>query len=276
MSKLSLYKSAVIAFFLSMGIFAGGAAAGEQTGSITPERATEIALEKTGGGEVMNMGQHYRGNGINYYRFEILSPVGAFHVEIDSNDGRLIQFIRKHGGKGYKEYYVPAAPPASGQNNGTVITQDQALAIAMQITGGGTVVDSDVDVKKWGRVVYEYEIINNGIKHEIEIDSFGNVIDYEQKGSKRYFIPTPIPAPSASAAPSAGTAAVPQARLDLVAIQALAKEQVGGGTVTEYKYDAKKTPPMHEITIVRENRRYELEMDENGNVLELSEKLIDN
>lgn len=274
MSKLSLCGSVLIAFSLSAGVLAGGGAA---AGEVTPERATEIALEQTGGGEVMNMGRHSRGGGVHYYRFEILSPIGAFHVEIDSTDGSLIQFIKKYGGKGYKGYYVPSAPAAStpGNGNGTVITQDQALAIAMQITGGGTVVDRDVDVKKWGRVVYEYEIVNDGIKHEIEIDSFGNVIDYEQKRSRRYFIPTPVPDPAASSAPSAGTAAAPRTKLDLVAIQALAKEQVGGGTVTEYKYDAKKTPPSHEITIVRENRRYELEMDEDGNVQKLSEKLVD-
>ena len=285
------YKGAVMIMFgkraaagmLAALLVAGAlAASAAEAGPISAERAREIALAQTGGGDVVNMGRHYRGKGISYYRFEIVGSNGAFHVEVDESNGNLLKFINKHGYRGYQGYpatapsmsapSVPSAPapstPAPTMPVGNAITQDQALAIALGQTGGGTVVETEVDVKNHGRIVYEFEIINNGSKFEVEVDgSSGTILKFKQKGGRHYY---PANTPGAAApTPVPGGGMSP--RLSMEAAQALAKEKTGGGTVTKYQLDRDDGRLVHEMKLVNAGTRYEIEIDDaTGAFLEFS------
>lgn len=250
-----------------------GAAAGE---GISAEQAKEIALAQTRGGEVVEMERRFGEGGVNYFRIMVFADDGPYHVEVDADTGKLLQFIRKHGYKGYKRRggYI-AAPPAAG----ATITREQAMAIALGQTNGGAVVDSDVDVKKRGRIVYEFEIVNDGVKYEIEIDDTGAIVDFERKGRRRYLAvqPVVIPESGIAAAPSVevgetGVSPVAAgARIAAEAAQSMAREKVGGGVVIEYKLETSGGRFFHEVVVVREALRHRMEIDDaSGVIRELS------
>lgn len=242
--------------------------AGEQGGPVTAERAQEIALAETGGGTVRNMGKYNGGDGY-YYRFEIVGNDGAYHVVVAENDGRLQKFIRKYGSRGYKgnaDGISGGAPSNTGvQATRTVMTREQAREIAFKQTGGGTVIESDVDYKRSGRVVYEFEIINNDSKFDIDIDgTSGDVLKFKQKRKRSYHT-------AVEPTPSVRRGGFPPARLTAESAQALAREKVGGGSVSEYKLDYDDGRLTHEVAVIRDGVEYEVEIDDaSGVIVELS------
>lgn len=260
-----------IALLLFVCVSASAAYAGE---SISAERAREIALAQTRGGEVVELDRHYGGDGIYYYRLEIVGDNGAYHVEIDAADGALIQFIRKGGHKGGKmQKRVPDAPSAEAP--GKNLTLEQATALALEHTNGGTVIDVDIDVKRGGRTVYEFEILANDAKYEIEIDgASGRIIDFERNGRRyRPITPEEILAADGPDAPpqNAPSAATPSPRLDAATAQALAQTRVGGGVVADYELETDDGRYVHEVVIVADGKRYRLEIDDaTGGIRELS------
>ena len=260
---------AILVFSATIG---ASAVAAEQAGPITAERAKEIALAQTGGGNVMELDRHYRGNGTYIYRLEIAGDTGAYHVEIDESDGRLVKLIRKHG-YGYHKGNTGGIAPAPGASLPAtgILGHDQAMAKALERTGGGAVVESDTDHKRDGRVIYEFEIVNNGVKYDIDIDGVtGNVLKFKQKGRHRL----PVATPSQTAGVPAGPAFsgdVLQPRLDAVSAQAIAREKASGGVVVEYKLDTDGGRLVHEMELVNGNTRYEVEIeDATGAVIEFS------
>lgn len=245
-------------------LFSCGVAKGAERGLITPERAMEIALAHTGGGQVLELDRHYGSGGLGYYRVEVIGNEGRYQVEIGAADGGILKFIKKNGKMRPGAVPVPIAPvgpvvPApSVPIGGAPLTREQALDMAMQQTGGGVLIESEIDHKRGGRIVYEFAIYNNGTEYEVEIDSFGNMLEFKRKDSRRSL---------------AGAAAAFQPRLDATSAQSLAKGQIGGGDVTEYKLDTDKGRLVHEITLVKDGRRYEFDInDADGMVLEMSVK----
>ncbi len=120
MRNASCFAFAAI-FALSSAVYAGES-------GITPERAREIALAQTGAGDVMELDRHQGGGGREYFRLEILTNDGAYHVEIDANSGRLLQLIRKHDGGRREVEQLPSSPPAAGSE----LDYTQALELALQ------------------------------------------------------------------------------------------------------------------------------------------------
>lgn len=241
----------------------GGVSAAESTGPITAEQAKAIALQQTGGGQVFELDRRARGDGLDYFRLEIAADDGDYHIEINASNGRLLQFIRKHGRRGGAYAPSAAAQPrtASSQND---MTLEQAQAIALERTGGGVVVESEVDVKRSGRVVYEFEIVNDGTKFDIDIDGVtGSIVKFKQKGGRR--LPVAQSERGAAQAPAvvAGQTGVSsQGRIGMEAAQAIAMERTGGGSVTKYKLDRDDGRLIHEITIVNGGVKYEVEIDD--------------
>lgn len=164
------------------------------------------------------------------------------------------------------------------QSGATRLTSEQALALAMQQTGGGVVVKQEMHSKRDGRVEYEFDIINNGVKYEVEIDSTGAILEFERK--KRAY-PTQLhpvaagltaaPAPSAAAGPA--SAPLPSASSGLPSVQSMVKEAFEQGTVSEYKLDTDSTGrTIHKVVMTRDGKRYDAKLADDGTVLEMSVK----
>lgn len=235
-----------------------------ETGPITPERAQEIALAQTGGGQIALLVRS--GGGPNqFYKVEVINNNTRYHLQIDAFNGGMRKFVQKSMGRGGPIAVIPPAnatapgivPPA-GTSGAAPLTREQALAIAQQMTGGGAVLESKMKTKNYGQTVYEFEIVNNGTKYEIDIDGFGNVLEFEQKGG--YAI---LP----------GSSAGTQSRLDMAAAVEIAKRQTNGGAVTDYELDTDDGRLVHEVSLADGARRYEVEIDDaTGEIVKLKQK----
>lgn len=178
-------------FLLALILFAGPALSADTP--VTAARAQEIAVAQAGGGEVVVLERKDLGVGAPYYRVEVLNGGDLYAMEIDAANGGLNKLVKKG-----PESVVIAAPvvpsvavvpvvPVAPADAG--ISVDQARAIALRQTNGGVVVEADIHGYKKGRPVYEFEIINNGVKYDIEIDGVsGGILKSKVKGTNHYFL----------------------------------------------------------------------------------------
>ncbi len=222
---------------------------------ITPDRARELALSQVDGGRVLEQQLHRGGQFGPYYRFEVEGSDGFYHMEVDAQSGRLIQLARKHGPRRGSASAPGTSTAAEGQP--FPITFDRATEIALERSGGGVVVESEVDRKRNGRMVYEFEIYNNGTRYEMDVDSAtGDIIEFEQSSSRR------------------GRAYDQSTRLSTAEAERIAMDRVGGNAmVVKYKLDRDDGRIIHEIDLRGNGRRYEVEIEDvSGGIIEYSEK----
>ncbi len=251
---------------------AGLLLAGEAGLPISPERAEEVALKQTGGGEVVEM-ERKRGDGVMpYYRFEIVKGDNRYSVEVDATDGGLNKFIRKQsGGKDAAQAAAAVRATPASRPVGTPLTLEQAEAAALRLTDGGSVTESDTEGRKSGRVVYEFEIVNRGVKYDLKIAATdGEVLEFKENGRRR---PVPGEAATERRTVASGSRNATPARLNQAEAKALALEEVGGGEVIGYEIDHDDGRLVHEIKIQDGTRRYEVDIDDaTGKVREMSTK----
>ncbi len=268
MSTCKLEKTILAVLFVA--VFGGVAIAGDGNAPITPARAQEVALGQTGGGEVVELERRRGADGTQYFHLEIVNGDQRYAVEVDAADGSLNKFAKmnQQGGRFATPPAMPSTLPAPVQT-GTSLALEQAQAAALRLTNGGTVVESEVR-GKGGRVVYEFEIVQNGVKYEIDIDAAnGGVLEFQESGRRISggFGQQSLPGATSGFAVGSG------ARLDRAAAEALATGAVGGGQVTGYEFDTDDGRMVHEIKIWRDGRRYEVEIDDaTGAVREMSVK----
>lgn len=238
--------------------------AGESGSPVTAKEAEQIALSQAGGGSIAHLVRYDRGD-LQYYRLKVLADDGVYIVEVNEKDGQVLRMEKKNSRK--KNRYVGGGDMPATQG----VTQAQAQVIALERTNGGTVVQSEIERKRNGRVIYEFKIVNNGVKSEIEIDAENGVV---RKAKQKYQNKAPLPvSQGAGGADAALVSMHPEARLNAEAAMALALERTGGGYVSEYELDRDDGRLIHEMTIMNENTRYEVEIDDaSGAIIEFSAK----
>lgn len=254
--------------------------AGETSGPVNAERAKEIVLAQTGGGVVIELDRHYRGDRGYVFKLVVDAGDGVYVAEVEADTGKMLRFIRKKGYRDSRGYRGSrenrprggdTAPRRPESGAGSRLSLEEAKEIALQHTKGGVVVESEMDSSRRHGIVYEFEIINNGSKFELEIAaSDGSLVEFKQKHG-RY--PSPALPPKAESGPTASSSG---GGMGAMAAQNLALEEVGGGDITEYKLKSSKGRLIHEVIIRRGNSRYELEIDDaDRTVIERSVKQFD-
>ena len=149
----------------------------ETTSRISIEEAQSIALEKTGGGTIVKFKLDD-----DEYEVEIINGTTEYELEINAYTGKIIKFEKDYDGD-YKD--SPSIETTAATESKTTapkattasksISADQAKKIALDKTGGGTIVDFELDDGK-----YEIEIENGNKEYEIEISaSTGKIIKFE-------------------------------------------------------------------------------------------------
>ncbi|MCC8179468.1 MAG: PepSY domain-containing protein [Planctomycetes bacterium] len=245
------YNKLLVAALFSFACLSGLTAT---AGEITAEKAIETALAMTGGGEVIELNRHPVRGGDFVYRMEIDNNGTVYHIALDAATGNVIQLNRKQG---FRERVAdfnrsvtgtaPASPTgevAGGPSSmASALTGEQAMQLALQEVGGGTVMEWDSDFKRSGIVVYEFEILNNGHRSEIEIDSNGRILKLEQKNRRSI------------------SARMPNNRLTAANAIELAK-QSADGFVIEYELDHDDGAWVHEITLTKDGRRFKRVVDD--------------
>ncbi len=131
---------------------------------------------------------------------------------------------------------------------------DQALAVAIQRSGGGILTESEVKTG-WGDTTYEFEIFNDGRQFDIDIDANGNVSRLKQKDRDSSEWATYRP------------------KLDAKRVEAIALGSTGGGTMSKYKLDRDDGKLIHEVTLVdADDQSREIKINDNdGRIIESKE-----
>lgn len=134
-------------------------------------RAKEIALGKTGGGTVVEFELDWD-DGRPEYEIEIKANGYEYELEIHGYTGEILEYERdKDDDSRSSSKPAPSKP--------TLIGDAKAKQIALAKSGGGTVIEFELD---WddGRPEYEIEIKKDGLEYELEIDGYtGKILEYE-------------------------------------------------------------------------------------------------
>ena len=143
-------------------------------------RAKEIALGKTGGGTIVDFELDWD-DGRPEYEIEIKKDGYEYELEIDGYTGKILEFEQDEDDDYKKSAPKPAAKPVAkpAPSKPILIGDARAKEIALGKTGGGTVVDFELD---WddGRPEYEIEIEKGGLEYELEIDGYtGQILEFE-------------------------------------------------------------------------------------------------
>lgn len=143
---------------------------GEQSGTITEEKAKKIAMEHAGVKEsdiTTSKVKQDRDDGILIYEVKFFTADKKYEYDIKADDGKVLKV----------DYET-----ISGQNNtGKQITEDEAKKIALEKVDGATQDDifltMDTDD---GKVLYEGDIIYGDQEYEFEIDAYtGDIVKWE-------------------------------------------------------------------------------------------------
>ena len=137
---------------------------------ISRDEAIRIALSITGGGTVISVELDEDDNEAKY-EIDIRRDGKKYDVEIDGYTGIVLDFEVDDDSD---------SPDAGGViMGGNIISRDEAIRIALSITGGGTVISVELDEDD-NEAKYEIDIRRDGKKYDVEIDGYtGKVLDFE-------------------------------------------------------------------------------------------------
>ena len=130
----------------------------------------------------------------------------------------------------------------------TKISFEQAIEIATNKVGGGSI--NEIEWKrKYQMFIYEIEIYNDGIKHEVNIDAVtGEIIKFKSKWSKY-----PKLSNDFSATHVTSNRAIEFAKIAL--------SNAGGGTITKIEWERKYGQLVCEIEIRNNWRKHKVTID---------------
>jgi beta-lactamase regulating signal transducer with metallopeptidase domain/uncharacterized membrane protein YkoI len=143
--------------------------------AITKEKAQETALAHAGGGTVVSCLEDMD-DGRHVYDIIIVNGDRNYELEVDMLTGHIFEHDEDliEGG-----HHNAGGALNNTAGAGTAITAEQAKRIGLNRTGGGAVVECDLDTDD-GRNVYEITIIKNGKEYDMDIDAnSGKILAYD-------------------------------------------------------------------------------------------------
>ncbi len=156
--------------------------AGQPSGaSITEEDAKRIALEDAGVSEAdilaMQVGYEME-HGRTKYEIEFYAGNMEYDYEINAETGEIISFDQDIE----YDFYGNGAGTGNGGAQ-TTLTQDEVTAIVLERVPGADTSHLRLELDRDdGRMLYEGEIIYDGVEYEFEIDAqTGNVIEWSEE-----------------------------------------------------------------------------------------------
>ncbi|HAE41607.1 MAG TPA: hypothetical protein DCG34_01640, partial [Clostridiales bacterium] len=132
------------------------------------EKAIETALGLSNGGTVTKIELDWD-DGRYEYDIEIRKDRKEYEVEIDAMTGKVLEFEADDDDDDDDIDVVTSATQQTPTDE-ELIGKDKAIEIALGLTGGGTVVEFELDQDD-GRYKYEIEIKKDGKEYEVEIDA---------------------------------------------------------------------------------------------------------
>lgn len=204
------------------------------TDEITAKKAKEVALERAGGGAVVKCKLNFE-NGRKVYEIDIVDGGVRYEMDVSVADGEILKYQQK-----------TVAEHDASVSGKADITAEKAREIALEKTGGGTIVECELDYEH-GRKVYEFKVVNGGMKYEFDVcvtDS--KIYDYRQEE-----IPD-----DRDSHKSSGDTIISSDRAKEIALK-----KTGGGIVVKCKLDNEDHRQVYEIEIVNGRVEYEMDID---------------
>jgi len=168
-----LKKYALALSVVALGLSASVAAAADAKVSVGENQAVAIAINKAGGGSVLELSLDKTG-GSPLYNALIVDNNIRHDVTVDAQSGEVVAYAKRdvHGSK--------LAPRGMAGRIARLDSKDVEPA-ALQVTGGGAIARSDLKTGSAGNSVYEIEIINSDSKYIVEVNAnTGEVVQYAE------------------------------------------------------------------------------------------------
>lgn len=148
----------------------GGTTTDTSVQKITMHEAKEIALAEVDG--EITSAELDDEKGRSYYEIEIFDGTYEYELEIDIETGEIIDFEKE-----IKKGHEP-------QETGTMLSDDEALAIALEKAPEATVKEIELEQEK-GWNIYDIELMDDQTTYEMDIDAVtGEILEYEKKEKK--------------------------------------------------------------------------------------------
>ena len=145
---------------------------------ISFERAIEIAFGRAGGNGTVKEVEWNLKYGQPIYEVEIYRNGQKYEIKINGVTGEVFRLKSK------QTYKIPAGLTVSQI---TSARSNEFAKIAVDMLGGGTVVNIEWEQKTFGTIV-DVKIINNGVKHEVKINPVtSEIVQHKQKSKAKYY-----------------------------------------------------------------------------------------
>lgn len=139
---------------------------------ITAEKAVEIALAKTGGGETTKWELNGKGSH-KVYRIEIVSETIKYTMDVRASDSEIMNYKEKEVNP---DKINKTSQPTT---NPILIEADEAKKIALDRAVSGKVEECELDLEK-GVWIYEIEIKDGKTEYEADINAeTGEILKFE-------------------------------------------------------------------------------------------------
>lgn len=164
-------KSGIVAALVL--VLSLAASAGDRTFAIGDQEAIRTALDKSGGGKVMEL-RLDRDSGAPAYSLLIVDGGTRFDIRVDAATGDVMKFAKRD---------IQRIPTLTrGMAGGShLINPEVAVQAALAVSDGGVLVRSDAAHRNDGKNLYEMEIIRGNTKYAVEIDAnSGEVVQYAE------------------------------------------------------------------------------------------------
>lgn len=169
-----MYRKSGMVAILALALSVTVACAGDKTFAIGDQEAIRAALDKTGGGNVMEL-RLERDAEAPVYSLLIVDDVTRFDVRVDAATGDVIKFAKR-------DIQGVRSIPRGMVGGSHQLTPEAAVQSALAASDGGVLVRSDLARKSSGRSVYDMEVIKDNTKYTMEVDANnGAIVHYEER-----------------------------------------------------------------------------------------------
>ena len=218
-----------------------------ETIKISADKAKEIALKKTNGGEVTKY-ELDREDGILVHEITVVNKNTRYSMDVNANDGTISDYKTKTIKK----------TTTQNQSETTSITEKKAKEIALKKTNGGKVTKYELD-REDGVLVHEITVVNGNTKYTMDINANdGTITDYKEKSIKK------------------DTTQSQSASVTEKEAKETALKKAGGGEVIKCKLDREDGKLIYEIKVINGNMEYSMDIDANNKkIYDYEEEQID-
>lgn len=219
---------------------------------IGTEKASQIAVEKAGGGEVVKIEMDLD-DGVMVYEGDLVKDNVKYEFDIDATTGKILKWETDMDDD-------DVTPPSTSDK---VIGEDKAKEIVLKKIPGATITEFKLDEDD-GRLVYEGEAYLNQTEYDLEINAVdGTVLKWESETKNK---PAATPKPTTK----------PASSISLDDAKNIVLKKVPGATITEIKLDYDDGRKVYEGSAYKGSTEYDFEINAStGDIIKWESERMD-